>query len=172
MILETIRLQLTHMGPSDAGFLLRLMNEPAYLKHIGDRGVRTVEDARSYLESRFSASYTKFGYGLYRVTRTGLADPIGICGLVRRESLEHPDLGFALLEEHWSRGYALEAAAAVLEHGFGPLGLRTILAVTSPANEASVRLLEKLGFAYEKPVVMAPNAGEVSLFKIERRLPA
>ena len=170
--IETDRLRLCEVTPADAEFLLRLMNEPAYLEHIGDRGIRTIDDARSYIESRFVASYAKWGYGLYRVSLRDSGGAVGICGFVRRDSLPHADLGFAFLVQHWSRGLALEACRAVVEHGFGTLGMETVLAVTSPGNAASIRLLEKLGFRRKGQCRVPPNLGDSVLFALEGRRPA
>jgi RimJ/RimL family protein N-acetyltransferase len=172
LLIETARLRMTEVGAADGEFLLRLMNEPAYLRHIGDRGVRTAEDARAYIEARFAASYGRFGYGLYRVERKDAPGAIGICGFVRRDSLLHADLGFAFLEQHWSQGFALEACRGALGHGFGALGMTTVLAVASAANAASIRLLERLGFRYEKLVHLPPSGAESMLFTLERPPPA
>ena len=154
---------------ADAEFILALMTEPAYLQHIGDRGLRTVEQARTFINERYRASYARFGYGLYLVEARQTGRPIGICGFVRRDSLEHPDIGFAFLREHWSQGFAHEAASAVLDYGFGQLGMKTILGVTSPGNAASIRLLEKLGLRFQKMARVPPREDESMLFSVEAK---
>ncbi|HEY1792472.1 MAG TPA: GNAT family N-acetyltransferase [Opitutaceae bacterium] len=166
--LETDRLSLREIAAADDGFVLELMNEPAYLQHIGDRGVSTVGAARAYIAQKLAPSYAKFGYGLYLVERRPSHEAIGICGFVRRDSLEHPDIGFAFLQRHWSQGFALESARAVLAHGFGPLGMKAILGVVSPGNDASVRLLEKLGFRFQKMHKVPPGGREALLFELQR----
>ena len=149
-ILETERLTLHQMTEEDAPFLLELMNEPAFVRFVADRGLRTVEDAAGYLAERILPSYDQFGFGFYRVDLKESATPIGICGLVKRETLEWVDIGFALLRRFCSHGYAWEAAAAVMEHGRTVLKLSRIVAVTMPDNRNSIRLLEKLGLRFER----------------------
>jgi ribosomal-protein-alanine N-acetyltransferase len=166
-VIETPRLSLREISTGDDEFIFALMNEPAYIQNIGDRGIRTLEDARKYIRDKFEASYAKFGYGLYLVELKEGQVSLGICGLVRRDALEHPDIGFAFLREHWSRGFALESASATMGHGFGALGLKTMLGVTSPSNRASIRLLEKLGLRYQTMIRVPPNDRESMLFSTE-----
>jgi len=166
-VIETPRLSLREISTGDDEFIFALMNEPTYLQYIGDRGIRTLEDARKYILDKFAPSYAKFGYGLYLVELKERKASVGICGLVKRDTLEHPDIGFAFLREHWSRGFAFEAASAALDHGFGALGLKTVLGITSPANQASIRLLEKLGFQYQKTIRVPPIDRDNMLFSTE-----
>lgn len=144
--LETERLRLRRVTEDDAAFVLRLLNEPSYLENIGDKGVRTLEDAAAYIRSAPMATYERFGFGMDAVELKETGAVVGMCGLLKREHLEHPDLGYAYLPEHWSRGYAVEAARGVLRHAREVLGLGTILAVTSLHNHASARVLERVGF--------------------------
>lgn len=160
--METPRLELRPARTSDAAFLLELMNEPRYHEHIGDRGLRTVEDAESYIAEKYSASYARFGYGLYIVETKAEGVAIGICGFVKRDTLEHPDLGFAFLERFCAQGYGYESAAAALEFGRVKLGFTQLFGVTSPRNQASIRLLEKLGFSSEGTTQL-PSYAEPSL---------
>lgn len=170
-ILETPRLVLRPARPGDAAFFLELMNEPAYLANIGDRGLRTLEDATGYIAERFTASYEQLGYGLYLVElKGGGRIPIGICGFVKRNVLESADLGFAFLARFCAQGYGYESAAAVLEYGRTTLGFAQVFGVTSRANRASIRLLEKLGFAFARAIALAGYAEESLLFSIN--LPA
>lgn len=149
MILETERLVLREMTINDAPFLLELLNTPKFHKYIGDRGVRTVEEAEKYLDERYLASYRQHGYGLYAVfLKDGTV--IGNCGFVKRDVFEFPDIGFAFLPGYESRGYGFESAAAVLEFGRDTLGFSRVLAITSQDNDVSVKLLEKLGFVYQR----------------------
>lgn len=166
-MLETERLVLSRLSALDAGFIVELLNETAFLRYIGDRGVRDEADALRYVEAGPVASYARFGFGLYRVGLKPAGDPIGICGLLKRDALPDPDLGFALLERYRSRGYAHEAAAAVLALGRASFGLRRILAITSPDNEVSIGLLAKLGFRFERTGRMTPEAPEVKVFAVE-----
>lgn len=164
-VLETPRLTLREIGPGDAEFIRELMNEPSFIRHIGDRGLGSEEDARRFILEKMIPSYGKFGYGLYLVCSRDVGTPLGICGLVRREGLDGPDIGFAFLERFWGRGYAFEAARAVLGHARKALGLGRILGVTSRTNPGSIRLLEKLGLAFSRTVVLPGIGGERMLFQ-------
>jgi RimJ/RimL family protein N-acetyltransferase len=166
-VLSTPRLTLRHLTLEDAAFMLELLNEKPFLENIGDRGVRNLADAKAYLAKGAIASYQDFGFGLYAVERKDAAEPIGICGLSKRESLDHPDLGFALLKKFHGQGYARESAEAVLHYARKTLGLRRIEAITKPQNRASIRLLENLGFRFEKTIRMPDDKADTSLFASE-----
>ena len=160
--IETDRLVLREQTPDDAAFVLTLVNDPDWLRYIGDRGVRTLGDARVYVQNAIG-SYRRDGFGLWLVEARGDAAPVGLCGLIKRDSLEDVDLGFAFLPAYRGRGYASEAATAVLDHGWRVLGLRRVVAIVSPDNAASVRVLEGLGFTFDRPVRL-PGGDGVSLF--------
>lgn len=167
MRIDTARLALTELADADAPFIRGLLNEPSFLRYIGDRGVRSDEDARRYIQDGPVAMYAKHGYGLLRVGLRADGAPIGICGVLKRDALPEPDLGFSLLPAYWSQGYASEAAGAVMHDARHRLGLGRILAITSPDNEPSIRLLGKLGFRFERMMRLAEDAGEVRLFVSE-----
>jgi len=167
LALETGRLHLRRMGLDDAGFILDLLNEPSFLRHIGDKGVRTLEDARRYIAEGPQASYERFGFGLLLVARKDGGEPIGICGLLKREWLADVDLGFALPPRFWGQGYAREAASAVLAHARDPLGLRRVVAVTSPDNEPSIQVLSRLGFRFERLARFTEDGPELRLFGLD-----
>jgi RimJ/RimL family protein N-acetyltransferase len=164
MFLETDRLRLRRLSIDDAEFVLRLLNEPSFIQNIGDRGVRTIEDARAYILRGPIASYEKFGFGLLLVEQKESGAPIGICGLLKRDVFEDIDLGYALLPEFWSQGYALESASAVMSYARDKLGAKRVLAVVNADNQSSIRLLDKMGFQYEKMVRLSDNAPEIKLF--------
>lgn len=145
VVLETDRIVLRRLALADAPFVVGLLNEPSFLRYIGDRGVRNDEQARAYLRDGPLASYEKNGYGLWLVVRRAEGAPLGLCGLLRRDGLDAPDVGFALKPAYWRQGYAFEAARAVLDYGRGRLGLPRIVAIVQPDNAASARLLVKLG---------------------------
>ena len=149
-VLETPRLRLRRLDHADAPFILRLVNEPSWRQNIGDKGVRTLEDAVRYLTEGPLAMYARHGFGLYAVTRRGDDAPIGLCGLIRRDTLPDADIGYAFLPEFWGQGYAREAAVATLDHARRDFALPRLLAITAPHNAASIRLLEQLGFALER----------------------
>jgi RimJ/RimL family protein N-acetyltransferase len=164
MILETERLGLRELAPDDAEFMLRLLNEPSFIQNIGDRGVRTLEDARAYILNGPVASYAKHGFGLWLIELKESGAHAGVCGLLKRDALEDVDLGYALVPEHWSRGYASEAASAVMTYAGERLGLRRVVAITDVGNQSSIRLLEKLGFRYEKMIRLPDDGAELKLF--------
>lgn len=165
--LETPRLRLRPLDAEDAPFVLELLNEPGWRAHIGDRGVRTLEDARRYIAEGPSAMLARHGVGLLAVTLREDGTPVGICGLLRRESLPDPDLGYALLARHTGRGYAREAGAAVLDWGGRTLGIRKVLAITSQGNAASVAVLEALGFRAAGTRRMPGEDADVDLYARE-----
>jgi RimJ/RimL family protein N-acetyltransferase len=165
LILETERLRLRTLAPDDdAEFVLRLLNEPSFIRNIGDRGVRTLDDARAYILNGPVASYEKHGFGLWLMELKETCAPAGVCGLLKRDALEDVDIGYALVPEHWSRGYASEAASAVLAYARERLGLRRVVAITDAGNQSSIRLLEKLGFRYERMFSLPGDTSEVKLF--------
>jgi len=165
--LATSRLQLRRLTADDAPFILELLNEPSWIRFIGDRGVRTLDDARRYIAEGPVAMYERHGVGLLLVESKSDGDRLGMCGLLRRDALPDPDIGFAFLPRHWGKGYALEAAAAVLEHARTGLGFSRIVAITSIDNESSIRLLEKLGMAFQRVIRMPGEDEDLNLFAIE-----
>lgn len=144
MILETERLALRELNADDAPFILELLMSRGFRENIGDRGVSDLEGARGYIE-RTRAGYAANGFGLWRCDVKATGEAAGLCGLVRRDGLEHPDVGYAFLERFWGRGYASEAAAASLAYGRDVVGLKTIVAITTPANLGSIAVLKKIG---------------------------
>lgn len=165
-VIETERLALRELTPGDAEFIRRLLNDPDFLHYIGDRNVRTDDDARRYIADGPAASYAAHGFGLWLVELTGDKSPIGICGLLKRPVLPDVDIGFAFLPPFRAKGYAHESARAVLTYAMGQLGLARILAVVNPENAASIRLLEKLGMTCERMVRLTDAAPEIQLFAI------
>jgi RimJ/RimL family protein N-acetyltransferase len=164
IILETERLSLRNLSVDDAEFVLELLNEPSFLQYIGDREVRNLEDAQQYILNRLVTSYERNGYGLYLVELKESRVPIGISGLVKRDTLPDADIGFAFLPAYWSKGYAVESAAAVMDYAREVLGLTRIVAITSLDNEASAKLLAKIGLRFERLIKLAEDAEEVKLF--------
>lgn len=155
--LRTERLTLTPVTLDDDAFVLELLNDPGWLKNIGDRGVRTIEEARTYITDRF-------GKSLWLVVRDAGGERLGMCGLVDRDGLDHPDIGYAYLERHSGKGYATEAARVVLRHAQEVLGLKTILAITAPENTPSQRVLEKIGLKFVKFIELPGHGGPSAFF--------
>jgi ribosomal-protein-alanine N-acetyltransferase len=149
VVLTTQRLVLREFSPGDAAFIVRLLNDPGWLQHIGDRNVRTDDDARAYLERGPIAAQHEHGYALWAVAENATPGrPVGMCGLVRRDVLDAPDLGYAFLPEGRGRGLASEAARAVLAHARNALGLARVLAIVKPGNAASARVLVAAGMHF------------------------
>ena len=163
-IIETERLMIRHLTPNDAAFILELLNEPGFIKNIADRGVRTLDDARAYIANGPATSYDKHGFGLSAVVLKETGEPIGMCGLIRRDYWDEVDIGYALLERYWSKGYAYEAASAMMDYGRNVLKLPRIVAITAPDNDASGRILEKIGLRFEKLVKLGHNDEESKFF--------
>ncbi len=169
-IIETERLNLRHLHVDDADFILELINEPDWIKYIGDRGVRTVDDAQSYILEGPMAMYKEHGIGLYLVEIKKCATPIGVCGLIQRDFLRDVDIGFGFLSKYWGLGYAYEAAQATLTYGTKELGYHRIAGFTSLNNEKSANLLRKLGMRDEGNIRYASTAEYVRLFAKEFKL--
>jgi RimJ/RimL family protein N-acetyltransferase len=162
---------LRHLTAEDAAFILELMNEPPYFENIGDRGVRTNGDAARYIEEKYVAAYARHGFGFYLVELAETGEAIGICGLVKRDSLDHPDLGFAYLQRFWSKGYATEAAVATLGYARDTLGLSYLYGLVTPKNARSIRLLGHLGFGFVRSSTLPGGAGEGRLYGVELMAP-
>jgi RimJ/RimL family protein N-acetyltransferase len=162
-VIQTPRVTLRELDFGDDAFILELLNEPGFMRYIGDKGVRTLADAREYLLKGPMDSYARNGFGLYAVCLQD-AVPVGICGLVQREGLGDPDVGFAFLARYWSKGYAVESAAAVLAHARRALNLDRIVAITSPDNSPSIAVLEKIGLKFERMIRLVDDGQELKLF--------
>lgn len=166
MIAKTNRLILRELQLADAAFALRLYNEPSFLQHIGDKGVRTLADAEKNLQQGAIASYAQHGYGMWLVeNQQGQA--IGLCGLIKRDFLAETDLGYAYLPEFFGVGYAYEAASAVLAYAAAQTELKTLVAIVSPANLASKALLQKLGFVQHGQVLVPDKNEMVDFYRVQ-----
>ncbi|MDR3386252.1 MAG: GNAT family N-acetyltransferase [Rudaea sp.] len=163
-VLETERLVLRHLTIDDAQFIFILVNDPSWLRFIGDRGVHSLADARDYISKGPVESYRRHGFGLYLTALKEDATPIGICGLLKRDNLPDADIGFAFLPQFVGRGYAYEAACAVMAHAKIDFGLGRVIAVTNPDNSGSIRVLEKLGLKFERMIRMAADKDEIKVF--------
>jgi RimJ/RimL family protein N-acetyltransferase len=163
-VLETERLLIRQLSTEDAGFILELLNEPSFIRNIGDRGVRTIEGANAYILNGPVASYAKNGFGLYLVKLKETDESIGMCGLIKRDTLEDVDIGYAFLPKFWSKGYAFESARAVKEYAKNTIGLNRIVAIVDPENGGSIRVLEKIGLQFEKMVRLSEDDIDLKLF--------
>ncbi len=166
-VLETDRLVLRRMAKEDAAFIFRLLNDESFIRNIGDRGIRTLADAERYIANVPVASYDRFGYGLYLVESKETGEAMGICGLVKRDVLPHTDIGFAFLPAFWHRGFAVEAARAVKAHARDQCRLPRLLAVVQPGNQASIRVLERIGLQREGTVRLSPDDCDLLLFGLD-----
>jgi len=163
-VAQTERLLLRWLNAGDSTFILELLNEPSWLRYIGDKDVKTIQDAERYIESGPVEMYRRLGFGLYLVELKENGAPIGICGLIKREALLDVDLGFAFLPQFWFNGYAFESASAVMSYVRRALGLSRIVAILSPDNHRSAKLLEKLGFRFDSTVRLKPGGDELKLY--------
>ena len=163
-VLTTKRLALYRFTLDDASFAFSLVADPSFVRYIGDKGVRTLDDARDYLRNGPIASYERHGFGLFKVVRRATGEPVGMCGLLKRDTLEDVDLGYAFLPAYWSHGYAREAASGVVEYGRRVHRLSRIVAITDPDNAASIRVLERTGFAFEREVQLGPDAKHLRIY--------
>jgi len=163
IILETERLVLREVTVQDAAFVLDLLNSPGFLENIGDRGVRTPDQARTYIEERVLGSYRDHGFGMWLTAQKSDGAAVGLAGLVRRDGLDVPDVGYAFIQRAWGRGYAQEAAAAVLAHARGPMGIPQLAAITTPQNLASMAVLRKVGFRFQGMITL-PGAERESTY--------
>ncbi len=165
-VLQTPRLTVRHFDRADAPFILELLNEPSWLQYIGDKGIKTLRDAERYIQDVLVAMYARLGFGLYLVESTDSGESLGMCGLIKRDSLQDVDLGFAFLSRCWRQGYAYESALAVMSHAKMRLGLDRIVAITLPTNQAAGQLLQKLGFTLESTIAATGGGEDLMLYAI------
>jgi RimJ/RimL family protein N-acetyltransferase len=166
-ILATERLVLRELVPDDAPFMLELLNDPAYILNIADRGVRDLEGARRYLEERWRASYAEHGFGLWAVVHRESGACTGLCGLIRRAGLDHVDIGYAFLPAFRGQGFAVESALGVKAYARDVVGLTRLVAVVTPGNDRSIRVLERLGMHFERTLRLPGDASDVALYATE-----
>jgi RimJ/RimL family protein N-acetyltransferase len=163
IVLQTERLSLRRMSLDDAEFIVELLNDPAFLRFIGDKGVRTPDDARHYISTGPVDSYARHGFGLWVVEPRGSGRAMGICGLLKRETLDDVDIGFAFLPRYRSQGFAFESAAAVMDYARNVLGLQRIVAITNDDNAGSQRVLEKIGMGFARMMQLSGDGPEIRL---------
>jgi [ribosomal protein S5]-alanine N-acetyltransferase len=164
-VIETKRLFLREFTTDDSAFMLELLNTPNWLRFIGDRGVRTIEDAEQYLLNGYMKSYQMHGFGFYKVVIKDSNQPIGICGIIKRDYLADVDIGFAFLPQFVGKGYGFEAASATLEYTRNTLKIKRVIAIVDPENVVSIGLIEKIGLAFEK-MIQSDRGEELMLFSI------
>ena len=163
-MIETERLQLRKLTLDDAGLMLHVWNDPAFVRHVGDRGIRTVKDACAAMRKGALHLYDAYGFGPYRMALRDDDTPIGICGLFRREGLDEPDIGYSTLPDFCGQGYAFEAATAVIAYARSELALDRLIAIISPTNDASIGLIRKLGFEFERMHTMPDDEDEICVY--------
>jgi RimJ/RimL family protein N-acetyltransferase len=163
-ILQTERLTLRRLSTDDAEFMLALLNDPAFIRNVGDRAVRTAAEAQAYIANGPVASYQRFGFGLYLAARRDTGAPLGVCGLLKRDALDDVDIGFAFLPPFRSRGYAVESAGAVKTYAREVLGLSRLVAIVLPDNHGSIRVLDRIGFRFERMVRLSEGEPELCLY--------
>ena len=166
IVIETKRLILRKFTINDAAFMLELLNTPNWLRFIGDRNVRTLEEAENYLLNGNIRSYREYGFGFYVVVIKETQESIGICGIVKRKGLEDVDIGFAFFQQFMGKGYGHEAASATLDYAINILKIKRIVAIVDPENAASISLIKKIGLQFEKMVQLSRKDIELMLFSI------
>lgn len=162
--MQTPRLNLRLLADGDADFILDLLNQPSWLEYIGDRGVRNLDDARDYIHNGPLAMIEQHGFGLYLVEIKSSKTAIGMCGLLKRETLDDVDIGFAFHPASWGQGYAKEAAQACVDYARDQIGLDRLVAITLPTNRSSIKLLRALGMQYEKDICLGDSEEQLQLF--------
>ncbi len=163
-VIQTQRLSLRWLTDNDAEFILDLLNQPSWLEFIGDRGVRNLDDARAYINNGPLAMIKQHGFGLYLTETKSSSIPIGLCGLLKRETLDDVDIGFAFHPDFWGKGYAKEATSACVDYASGPLRLERLVAITLPSNQASIALLKTIGMRYEKEISLGDSDEVLQLY--------
>jgi [ribosomal protein S5]-alanine N-acetyltransferase len=166
IVIETERLILRKFTVDDAAFMLEMLNTPTWLRFIGDRNVRTLEEAENYLLNGNIRSYREYGFGFYIVVIKETQESIGICGIVKREGLEDVDIGFAFFQQFMGNGYGYESAAAVLNYALNDLKIKRIVAIVDPENVVSIGLIKKIGLQFEKMIQLSQKDIELMLFGI------
>lgn len=162
--LETERLYLRRVTLDGADLLLAVWNDPAFIRNVGDRGVRTIEEAQEAMKGGALKLYADHGYGPYAMVLKSDGSRIGICGLFKRDNLDYPDIGFGVLPEFCGKGYAGEASFAVMAHARDDLGIEELTAIVSPDNAPSIGLIEKLGLAFVRMITMPGEDKEICLY--------
>jgi RimJ/RimL family protein N-acetyltransferase len=165
-MLQTKNFILREVVESDTDFILELINQPAWKKYISDHSIETPDQAREYIKTKFTAMYKDLGFGLWAVESISEKMPVGLCGLLKRESLEHIDLGFAFLPRYWGKGFAYETSVLCLQYAFEHLSAPKVYAITVPSNDRSVRLLECLGFSYKENYSHPGSSEVLSLYEV------
>ena len=163
-LFETERLVLYEMTSDHAGCLYKLMNDSAWLQFIGDSNINSVEAAKDYITFKIRASYEEFGFGFYLTSLKEDDTPIGVCGLVKRPSMEHVDVGFAFMPDYRKKGYGYESASAIIDYAKSELDIDYIVAITDLDNIGSIKLLEKLGLKFEKVMQLDGEGKQCRLF--------
>ncbi len=165
--LETEHLRLRWLTLDDAELMLAIWNDPAFIRHVGDRGIRTIDEARAAMAKGALQLYEKYGYGPYHMALKDDDTAIGICGLFRRDNLDDPDIGYGVLPEYCGKGYGYEGSRAVMQHARSNLALDRVIAIISPDNEASIGLIRKLGLRFERMHRMHEDDDEVCMYGVQ-----
>jgi len=165
VIAETDRLLLSKITIDDAPFILELVNTPDWIKYIGDRNIKTVEQAETHIKNNQLKCYETHGFGYYKLqVKAENLKTIGTSGLLRRDNLEHVDIGFSFIPDYHGKGYGFEAASEIMKLAKDKFNIKTLCAITLPINQPSINLLEKLGLSYQKTVKPFEDDEELLLF--------
>ena len=164
IVLETERLILREYTTDDAPFIYELLNSPGWLKYVGTRGIAGLPEAEKYITDMMMPGYEKNGFGLYMMELKGDGTGIGMCGLIKRDTLDDVDIGFAILPEYEGKGYTSEAAVATMEYAENTLNLKKIVGITVPYNTGSIKVMEKTGMKFERMIKLPNDPEELMLF--------
>lgn len=167
IISETDRLTLRHLVREDAEFILRLLNEPSWIEFIGDKNINNLNDAKKYIELSAITLYQQFGFGLFLVSTKDNDTPLGLCGLMQRDNLDHADLGYAFLPEFWGKGFAFEAVESVLDYAKNTHQLSQVLALTKASNASSIKLLHKAKFTFDRELKLMDDKENLQIYQLQ-----
>ena len=167
IILETKRLYLRRLVRDDAEFILRLLNEPSWLEFVGDKNVYNLNDAKKYIELAPMTMYERYGFGLFLVCAKDNSIPMGLCGLMKRDNLEDADLGYAFLPDFWHQGFAIEAVKSVIDYAKNSHQLSQILALSKSSNAPSIKLLNKVGFLFDRDLKLLEDEENLQIYRLE-----
>ncbi|MEJ6005863.1 GNAT family N-acetyltransferase [Paucibacter sp. AS339] len=172
LVLKTERLRLRWFAPGDEAFLLEQLQEETWKRNISDPGVTDLEAARVWMVEKLLVWHWPRGLGLWAVERASDGELMGMCGLLQRDYLPVPDIGYAFLPRYWGQGYAREAAQACRDYAHEVLGEPLLMASTATFNDDSGRLLEAIGMRHVDTRQLGENHELSKLYQLGEAAPA
>ncbi|CAV26369.1 GNAT family N-acetyltransferase [Vibrio atlanticus] len=147
---ETARLRLRMITPQDAAFIQRLYSSEDFLRYVGDKEITDAGKAVEYIENNILKMHQEKDVCLLVVEIKDSSTPIGVCGLIKRDTLESHDIGYGFVPEVYGQGFGLEAAQVIIEQAKHNADIDHLVAITTSDNIRSIALLTKLGFVFER----------------------